>query len=209
MHDNLIGPFSSSENSVTRRSYFDMLELYALPQLPPQTILQQDGASPHFCRHVRNHLDREMAGRWIGKGLQHIHYSALSTNNCSTSSVFTFCSVFTSALLGSSLQQWGFFLLFPCSPFPVLHDFSCPGRAVHGNNLVLDSPVESFLGSGPFRTRDNISVTFKIIYLFWNGASSSTTGGVGLSATTPSRVKICCWPSPARLFGPYLWSDLV
>jgi hypothetical protein len=25
-------------------------------------------APPHFCDHVRNHLDREMAGRWIGRG---------------------------------------------------------------------------------------------------------------------------------------------
>jgi hypothetical protein len=43
-----------------------MLELYVLLQLPPQTILQ-DGAPPHFCHHVRNHLDREMAGRQIGR----------------------------------------------------------------------------------------------------------------------------------------------
>jgi hypothetical protein len=46
----------------------DMPELYALPQLPPQTVLQQDGARPHFCHHFRNHLDKEMAGRWIGIG---------------------------------------------------------------------------------------------------------------------------------------------
>jgi hypothetical protein len=45
-----------------------MLELDALPQLPPQTVLQQDGVPPHFCYHVRNHLDREIAGRWIGRG---------------------------------------------------------------------------------------------------------------------------------------------
>jgi hypothetical protein len=60
MHDNLIAPFFFSEETVTGRSYLDMLELYALPQLPAQTILQQDGAQPHFC-----HLDREMAGGWI------------------------------------------------------------------------------------------------------------------------------------------------
>jgi hypothetical protein len=30
-------------------------------------LLQQDGAPPHFCHHVTNHLDREMAGRWIGR----------------------------------------------------------------------------------------------------------------------------------------------
>jgi hypothetical protein len=34
---------------------------YGLPQLPPQTILQQDGALPHFCRHVRKHRTE----RWL------------------------------------------------------------------------------------------------------------------------------------------------
>jgi hypothetical protein len=46
MHDKLTGPFFSSEKTVAGRWYLDMLELYALPQLPPQTILQQDGAPP-------------------------------------------------------------------------------------------------------------------------------------------------------------------
>jgi hypothetical protein len=73
---------TSEEKTVTGRSYLDMLELHVLPQLPPQTIflfllfiiiipqtiLQQDGTQLHFCHHVRNHLDREMAGRWIGRG---------------------------------------------------------------------------------------------------------------------------------------------
>jgi hypothetical protein len=64
----LIGPFFFSVKTVTGRSYLDMLELYALPQIPPQTVFQQDGAPPHFCCHTRNHLDREMVGRWIGRG---------------------------------------------------------------------------------------------------------------------------------------------
>ncbi|PNF20692.1 hypothetical protein B7P43_G00325, partial [Cryptotermes secundus] len=42
-------------------------ELYALPQLPTQTILQQNWAPPHFGHHVRNHLDRVMVGRSIGR----------------------------------------------------------------------------------------------------------------------------------------------
>jgi hypothetical protein len=67
MHDKLIGPFFFLEKTVTAHSYLDMLELYALPQLPPQTILQQEGATPHFCHHIRNHLNREMAGGWIGR----------------------------------------------------------------------------------------------------------------------------------------------
>jgi hypothetical protein len=68
MHDKLIGPLFFSEKTVTGRSYLDVLELYVVPQLPPQTTLQQDGAPPRFYHHVRNHLDKEMAGRWIGRG---------------------------------------------------------------------------------------------------------------------------------------------
>jgi hypothetical protein len=68
MHDELIGPFLFSEKCVTGHSYLVMLELYALPQLPPQTILQEERAPPHFFHHVRNHLEREMAGRWISRG---------------------------------------------------------------------------------------------------------------------------------------------
>jgi hypothetical protein len=56
--------------TVTGHLYSDMLELYAQPQLPTQTVLQQDGALPHFCHHVRNHLDRQMTGRRIGRGGQ-------------------------------------------------------------------------------------------------------------------------------------------
>jgi hypothetical protein len=66
MHDKLTGQFFFKEKNVAGHSYLDMLELYALPQLPSQTILQQDGALPHFCHHIRNHLDR--GGRWTGRG---------------------------------------------------------------------------------------------------------------------------------------------
>jgi hypothetical protein len=37
--------------TVNGRSYLDMLELYAISQVPPQTILQQDEAPSHFCYH--------------------------------------------------------------------------------------------------------------------------------------------------------------
>jgi hypothetical protein len=40
MHDKLTGLFFS-EKTVTGHSYLDMLELYALPPIPPQTILQK------------------------------------------------------------------------------------------------------------------------------------------------------------------------
>jgi hypothetical protein len=70
LDDKLIGPLFFSGKSVTGRSYSDMLELYALPQLPPQTILQQDGAPPYFCHHVTNHLDR-----WLGDGSEEVDQS--------------------------------------------------------------------------------------------------------------------------------------
>jgi hypothetical protein len=41
MHNKLTGPFFFSEKTVTGHSYLDMLELYVLPQLLLQTILQQ------------------------------------------------------------------------------------------------------------------------------------------------------------------------
>jgi hypothetical protein len=63
----LIGTFFFSIKTVTGHFYLDMLEPHALPQLPPQTILQQYGVPPYFCHHVRNHLNR-VAGRWISKG---------------------------------------------------------------------------------------------------------------------------------------------
>jgi hypothetical protein len=67
MHDKIIGPFFFSENIVIGLPYLDMLELYALSKLPPQTLLQQDVAPPHSCHHVRNHLDRKMVGRRNGR----------------------------------------------------------------------------------------------------------------------------------------------
>jgi hypothetical protein len=67
MHDKLIGRFFSSEKTATVRSYVDMLELYALLQLPPQTILKQCGAQPHFGHHISYYLGIEIAGRWIGQ----------------------------------------------------------------------------------------------------------------------------------------------
>jgi hypothetical protein len=57
-----------SNKAVTGRSNLDLLELCTLSQLPPYTMLQQDGVPPHFCHHVRIHLNREMARRLIGRG---------------------------------------------------------------------------------------------------------------------------------------------
>jgi hypothetical protein len=37
---------------VTGHSYLDMLENFAVPQIPSGFIFQQDGAPPHFHRDV-------------------------------------------------------------------------------------------------------------------------------------------------------------
>ncbi|PNF37864.1 hypothetical protein B7P43_G07422 [Cryptotermes secundus] len=65
MRDKQIGQFSFSEYTVTGRSFLDMLKLYALPHL---SLKLSSNKTAHFCHHVRNHLDREMAGRLIGRG---------------------------------------------------------------------------------------------------------------------------------------------
>ena len=47
-----------------------MLELYVAPQLEefqPWIILQQYGAPPHWCSHVRRFLDATFPNRWIGR----------------------------------------------------------------------------------------------------------------------------------------------
>jgi hypothetical protein len=62
MHKGLIRPFFP-ELAVTRALYLDMLELYVLSWLTPQTVFQQDGALPHY-----SHLNHTMPGGWIGRG---------------------------------------------------------------------------------------------------------------------------------------------
>ena len=68
MKDRVIGPFFFAERTVTGTTYQDMLQLYAVPQLPEGTIFQQDGAPPHFAIPVRNFLDEQFPERWIGRG---------------------------------------------------------------------------------------------------------------------------------------------
>jgi hypothetical protein len=61
MHDKFIGQFFFSEKTVTGRSYLNILELCALPQLPPQTMMGH------------RHISATMLGitwteRWLGDG---------------------------------------------------------------------------------------------------------------------------------------------
>jgi hypothetical protein len=45
------------ESTVTGHSYLNMLENFAVPQIPPGFIFQQDGTPPHFHRDVTTFLD--------------------------------------------------------------------------------------------------------------------------------------------------------
>ena len=45
--------------------YWDMLEHYAVPQIPVVCIFQPDGTLPHYANHVR---DQVFNGHWIGRG---------------------------------------------------------------------------------------------------------------------------------------------
>jgi hypothetical protein len=55
---------------VTAVTYFDMLQLYLLPQLEdqPNVAFQQDGAPPHWARIAREFHDMHFPGRWVGRG---------------------------------------------------------------------------------------------------------------------------------------------
>ncbi|KAJ4430987.1 hypothetical protein ANN_19580, partial [Periplaneta americana] len=64
--------------TVTANTYLDMLQLYAVPQLPDGAIFQQDGAPPHFANMVRTFLDEQFPARWIGRGSPYITWPARS-----------------------------------------------------------------------------------------------------------------------------------
>jgi hypothetical protein len=54
----------------------------------------------------------------------------------------------------------------------------CVSTAQHSNKLLLVSPAQPFLVSGPVETHDQIFVRSKTIYVFGNGFSSSTSSSV-------------------------------
>lgn len=78
MRDRIIGPYFFAEKTVTANTYLDMLQLYAVPQLPDGAIFQQDGAPPHFANMVRTFLDEQFPARWIGRGSPYITWPARS-----------------------------------------------------------------------------------------------------------------------------------
>jgi hypothetical protein len=56
------------ESKVTGHSQLDMLENFAVPQIPPGFIFQQDCAPPHFHRDVTTFLNEAFRGRWVERG---------------------------------------------------------------------------------------------------------------------------------------------
>ena len=55
-----------------------MLQLYAVPQLPDETIYQQDGAPPHSANVVRIFLHEQFSAKGIGRGSLCITWPARS-----------------------------------------------------------------------------------------------------------------------------------
>ena len=79
----LLGPFFH-EGTVNGDDYLDMLRDWLLPQLKEIEdfqngclIFQQDGAPPHWKRDVREWLDENFPGSWVGRGGP-IHWPARS-----------------------------------------------------------------------------------------------------------------------------------
>lgn len=67
----IIGPFFF-DGSVNGQSYLAMLEEQFWPEVEPlveahQLYFQQDGASAHYAKQVRDWLDEKFPARWIGR----------------------------------------------------------------------------------------------------------------------------------------------
>jgi hypothetical protein len=63
MKNKVNDPFFIAEPTVTGDNFLAMIENTALRHAPVGTILQLDGAPPHFSRRVRDFLDREFPDR--------------------------------------------------------------------------------------------------------------------------------------------------
>jgi hypothetical protein len=65
----VFGPFFFAEKSVTGQVYLKMLQNWLMPQLAEEEefIFQQDGAPPHWHMGVREYLNGNLPGRWIGR----------------------------------------------------------------------------------------------------------------------------------------------
>jgi hypothetical protein len=67
--DSVIGPFFFKEATVTGTLYLNMLQNYAITQIPQGYFFQQDEAPPHYASTVKAFLDQQVPGKWIeGRG---------------------------------------------------------------------------------------------------------------------------------------------
>lgn len=70
----LIRPFLFQDDTVDgKKNYLSMLQNFFHPEIKRprkfrSIIFQQDGAPSHFARDVRQYLDHQFPGRWIGRG---------------------------------------------------------------------------------------------------------------------------------------------
>ena len=67
-HETVIRPFFFVENTINGNVYLDMVQNYAIPQIPQGYVFQQDGAPPHFALDVSDHLNECFPQQWIGRG---------------------------------------------------------------------------------------------------------------------------------------------
>ncbi|GFR12520.1 DUF4817 domain-containing protein [Trichonephila clavata] len=68
MHTNgIIGSFFFVEKTVTGHVYLDMLENFAVPQIPPGFLFQQDGVPLHYHGDVTAFFNRTFQGSKIGE----------------------------------------------------------------------------------------------------------------------------------------------
>jgi hypothetical protein len=65
--DSVTGPFFFEEATVTGASYLNMLQNYAITQIPQGYFFQQDGAPPRCANTVKAFLDQQFPGKWIGR----------------------------------------------------------------------------------------------------------------------------------------------
>jgi hypothetical protein len=67
----VIGPYFFPDN-INGENYLAMLEDFLLEELPLNILqggfFQQDGAPAHYARAVKNLLNENFTGRWIGRG---------------------------------------------------------------------------------------------------------------------------------------------
>ncbi|KAJ8865546.1 hypothetical protein PR048_033066 [Dryococelus australis] len=66
--DRVIGSFIFMERTVNGAFFLDMLQLFAVPQLPCGMIFLPDGTSCNYAGILRDFLHHIFFGRWLGRG---------------------------------------------------------------------------------------------------------------------------------------------